>query len=360
MKTLTITFISLSLIFAECSNGRGDQSAVAESKPTEKPINLIRIDTPINGTTITVGEAINLEIKLVEATLQPDSVILYINNNKVDNLQEYSYSILTKGYSLGTIRINATAWKNGQRQTASTSVFLKSNIAPKKYTYKVIKTFNHDPKAYTQGLFYHNGFLYEGTGQNGSSSLRKVELETGKVIQSNNLEQDYFGEGITLFGDKIYQLTWTSGIGFVYDAETFKRLHSFNYTTQGWGLTTNGDELIMSDGSNVLYFMEPNEFSEVRKMEVFDNYGPQKMLNELEYIDGKIWANVFTTNRVVIIDPQSGAVVSEIDFTGILKNSDKTGNEDYFNGIAYDPATKRIFVTGKNWPKLYQVEIVSK
>ena len=360
MKTLTITFISLSLIFAGCSNGRGDQSAVAESKPTEKPINLIRIDTPINGTTITVGEAINLEIKLVEATLQPDSVILYINNNKVDNLQEYSYSILTKGYPLGTVRINATAWKNGQRQTASTSVFLKSNIAPKKYSYRVIKTFNHDPKAYTQGLFFHNGFLYEGTGQNGSSSLRKVELETGKVIQSNNLEQDYFGEGITLFGDKIYQLTWTSGIGFVYDAETFKRLHTFNYTTQGWGLTTNGNELVMSDGSNTLYFMEPNDFSEVKKVEVFDNYGPQKMLNELEYINGKIWANVYTTNRVVIIDPQSGAVVSEIDFTGILKNSDKTGNEDVLNGIAYDPTSKRIFVTGKNWPKLYQVEIDSK
>ena len=360
MKTLTITFISLSLIFAGCSNGRGDQSAVAESKPAEKPINLIRIDTPINGATITVGEAINLEIKLVEATLQPDSVILYINNNKVDNLQEYSYSILTKGYPLGTVRINATAWKNGQRQTASTSVFLKSNIAPKKYSYRVIKTFNHDPKAYTQGLFFHNGFLYEGTGQNGSSSLRKVELETGKVIQSNNLEQDYFGEGITLFGDKIYQLTWTSGIGFVYDAETFKRLHTFNYTTQGWGLTTNGNELVMSDGSNTLYFMEPNDFSEVKKVEVFDNYGPQKMLNELEYINGKIWANVYTTNRVVIIDPQSGAVVSEIDFTGILKNSDKTGNEDVLNGIAYDPTSKRIFVTGKNWPKLYQVEIDSK
>ncbi len=360
MKTLTITFISLSLIFAGCSNGRGDQSAVAESKPAEKPINLIRIDTPINGTTITVGEAIKLEIKLVEATLQPDSVILYINNNKVDNLQEYSYSILTKGYPLGTVRINATAWKNGQRQTASTSVFLKSNIAPKKYSYRVIKTFNHDPKAYTQGLFFHNGFLYEGTGQNGSSSLRKVELETGKVIQSNNLEQDYFGEGITLFGDKIYQLTWTSGIGFVYDAETFKRLHTFNYTTQGWGLTTNGNELVMSDGSNTLYFMEPNDFSEVKKVEVFDNYGPQKMLNELEYINGKIWANVYTTNRVVIIDPQSGAVVSEIDFTGILKNSDKTGNEDVLNGIAYDPTSKRIFVTGKNWPKLYQVEIDSK
>ncbi len=360
MKNLAIVFISLSLIFAGCSNGRGDQSAVAESKPAEKPINLIRIDTPVNGTTITVGESINLEIKLAEATLQPDSVILYINNNRVDNLKEYSYSILTKGYPLGTVRINATAWKNGQRQTASTSVFLKSNIAPKKYTYRVIKTFNHDPKAYTQGLFYHNGFLYEGTGQNGSSSLRKVELETGKVIQSNNLEQDYFGEGITLFGDKIYQLTWTSGIGFVYDAETFKRLHTFNYTTQGWGLTTYGNELVMSDGSNTLYFMEPNDFSEVKKVEVFDNYGPQKMLNELEYIDGKIWANVYTTNRVVIIDPQSGTVVSEIDFTGILKNSDKTGNEDVLNGIAYDPTTKRIFVTGKNWPKLYQVEIVSK
>jgi glutamine cyclotransferase len=360
MRTLTLVFLSISLIFIGCSNGRGDQTPAVENKPAEKPIQLVRIDAPVNGTTLTVGEVIKLDIKLLDSNVQPDSLILYINDSRVDQLQAYNYSIPTKGYSLGTLEIKTTAWKNGKHQSASVNVMLKTNIVPKKYTYRVIKTFNHDPQAYTQGLYVNNGYLYEGTGQNGSSSLRKVELETGKVLQSTNLNQEYFGEGIALFDGKIYQLTWTSGIGFVYDAETFNKLHSFNYATQGWGLTTNGKELIMSDGSNTLYFMEPNGFTEVKKIEVFDNYGPQKMLNELEYIDGKIWANVYTSNRVVIIDPQSGAVVSEIDFSGILKNSDKTGNEDVLNGIAYDSTNKRIYVTGKNWPKLFQIEIVSK
>lgn len=358
-KLNTLYALILLALFG-CTNGRNDQSPIANRNQPEKPIHLIRFDSPTNGTTLTVGEQVKLAIKLVDANIQPDSIILYINNERVDMLTEFTYQILTQSYSLGTLSIKATAWKSGQRQTTSVSVMLKSKIVPQKQTYRVIKTYNHDAQAYTQGLFIHKGFIYEGTGQQGESTLRKVELETGKVLQSNNLSQEYFGEGIALLDGKIYQLTWTSGIGFIYDSESFKQLGTFNYTTQGWGLTTNGLELIMSDGSNIIYFMNPNGFAEIRRIEVFDNYGPIRNLNELEYIDGKIWANVFTTNRVVVIDPKSGAVISDIDFSKILKDSDRTGNEDVLNGIAYDSASKRIFVTGKDWPKLYEVEIITK
>lgn len=358
MNCKLATFITLMIFtFISCSNGRKDQSPISEAKQPEKQIHLIRISKPINGTTITVGDQIKLTIELMNENIKPDSILLFINDEPSDKLLELSYNLLTQNYDLGPLNIKATAWKDGQRQTASVSIILKSKIAPKKLTYKVVKTYNHDPQAYTQGLFYHNGFLYEGTGQKGSSSLRKVELETGKVLQSYNLEQEYFGEGITLFDGKIYQLTWTSGIGFVYDAESFKRLSTFNYTTEGWGLTNNESELIMSDGSNILYFMEPNGFTEIRRIEVYDNYGPQKMLNELEYIDGKIYANVYMTNKVVVIDPKSGSVLSEIDFSNILKPSDKNGNDEAFNGIAYDSENKRFFVTGKNWSKLYEIKI---
>ncbi|MGE0076851.1 MAG: glutaminyl-peptide cyclotransferase [Bacteroidales bacterium] len=358
-KLQILTVLSLGLIVG-CSNGRGDQSSTSKNIPVEKPIHLIRFDSPTNGKIFEIEEIIQLTLKLMDANTQPDSIILSVNNKEIAKLQNLTYEVSTKDFGLGTLNIRATAWKNGQRQTASINVFLKSNIIPQKQVYKVIKTYSHDPNAYTQGLFVYNGFLYEGTGQNGASSLRKVELTTGKVLQSANLNQDYFGEGITLLNGKIYQLTWTSGIGFVYELESFKKLNSFNYTTQGWGLTTNGTDLIMSDGSNIIYFMEPDGFSEVRRIEVYDNNGPVRSLNELEYIDGKIWANVYTTDRVVVIDPKTGVVVSEVDFSNILKNSDRTGNEDVLNGIAYDITNKHLYVTGKYWPKLFQVEIVSK
>ncbi len=353
---LTLTAIALATIFG-CSNGRKKQMPSVEEKQVEKQIHLIKIESPINGTVISVGDQIRLNIKLLNEQIIPDSLVLYLDNERADKLNDLSYSILTQDYNLGTLDIKVTAWKNNQRQTSSVSIAIKSKNVPKKLSYKLIKTYNHDPKAYTQGLFYHKGFIYEGTGQQGASSLRKVELETGKVLQSANLGQEYFGEGIALLDGKIYQLTWTSGIGFVYDSESFKKLHSFSYSTQGWGLTTNGTELIMSDGSNTIHFMEPNGFAELRRIEVYDNNGPVRMLNELEYVNGKIFANVYLTNKVVVIDPKSGEVLSEIDFSNILKSSDKNGDEDAFNGIAYDSINNRFFVTGKNWSKLYEIRI---
>lgn len=228
----------------------------------------------------------------------------------------------------------------------------------KVYTYKVIHTFPHDPNAFTQGLVWENGFLYEGTGQPGHSSLRKVELETGKVLQEIKLPDKYFGEGITIFKNKIIQLTYLSNVGFVYNKDTFELLRQFSYPTEGWGITHNGKDLIMSDGTPTLYFWNPETFEKISSIDVYENDNLLWELNELEYIDGQIYANIWTTDRIAIINPQTGKVTATIDMTGLLNKQDLSHEVDVLNGIAYDPVNRRLFVTGKFWPKLYEIKLI--
>lgn len=226
-------------------------------------------------------------------------------------------------------------------------------------SYRVIRAYPHDPNAFTQGLVYQDGFLYEGTGRPGQSSLRRVELETGAVLQSVSLDFRHFGEGIAILGDRIYQLTWKTHTCFVHDKRSFAVLRTFSYDGEGWGLTTDGQYVIMSDGSSTLAVRDPETFVIVREINVQDHGTPVERLNELEFIDGEIWANVWQTDRIARIDPRTGEVTGWIDLTGLLSAADRLGRQvDVLNGIAYDPATKRIFVTGKLWPKLYQIEIL--
>jgi glutamine cyclotransferase len=232
-----------------------------------------------------------------------------------------------------------------------------SDIAPARYNYKVIHTYPHDRDAFTQGLFYDNGVLYESTGQEASSSLREVELTTGKVLRQLNLTSNLFGEGITLFKDRIYQVTWTSKIGFVYEKSTFKQINKIYYQTQGWGLTTIDDHIVMSDGTNVLYIFEPEMFTVVSRLEVYDNEKKVDQLNELEYINGEIWANIWMTDLIARIDPVSGKVLGYIDLKGILNDPDTDTSVKVLNGIAFDRENNRIFVTGKNWPKLFEIRV---
>lgn len=227
---------------------------------------------------------------------------------------------------------------------------------PARWTYKVVKEFYHDPNAFTQGLVYEDGFLYEGTGLNGKSELRKVELQTGKVLKRHKLPDEFFGEGITIFGDRIIVLTYQSKIGFVYNKETFQLLRDFSYSTEGWGLTNDGKYLIMSDGTPMLYFLDPETFKQKHKVMVLDQDSPVWGLNELEYINGQIYANVWPTERIVKIDPATGKVIGWIDMEGILKHHDKP--VDVLNGIAYDAANHRLFVTGKFYPKLYEIKLI--
>jgi glutamine cyclotransferase len=224
--------------------------------------------------------------------------------------------------------------------------------------YEVVAEYPHDPSAFTQGLVISNGELFEGTGLEGESTLRKVDLESGNVLQIRELDEEYFGEGIAILNDRIYQLTWQSGVALVYDADTFELLETFSYDGEGWGLTTDGQRLIMSDGTDTLVFRDPETFDVTGQVDVRDSGIPVANLNELEYVEGEIWANVWQTDRVARIDPASGQVVGWIDLSGLLSEEEREAYDvDVLNGIAYDSKSERIFVTGKLWPKLFEIEL---
>ena len=230
---------------------------------------------------------------------------------------------------------------------------------PLLFGYEVIATYPHDPEAFTQGLQYVDGVLYEGTGLNGRSTLRRVDLETGTVEQQIDLDDQYFGEGIYVLDDHIYQLTWQSNVAFLYDRESFELLDQFSYPTEGWGLTYDGQDLLMSDGSATIFRRDPETFEEVGRIEVTEGDVPVNRLNELEYVDGALWANIWLTDEVVIIEPNSGHVTGRVDFSGLLSNEAAAG-ADVLNGIAYDAENDRIFVTGKLWPTLFEVTLVPR
>ncbi len=226
------------------------------------------------------------------------------------------------------------------------------------YGYEVVHVYPHDVHAFTEGLFYLNGFLYESTGLEGESSIRKVRLETGKVVQRIDVEAQYFGEGIVNWQHHLISLTWKSQVGFVYDLTTLKREREFHYSGEGWALTHDGTHLIMSDGTAQLRYLDPVTLAETRRLTVTYEGAPVRNLNELEWVDGEIYANLWQTNLIVRIDPATGAVVGVINLTGLLSPADIVpGQTDVLNGIAYDAARRRLFVTGKNWPKLFEIRL---
>lgn len=228
------------------------------------------------------------------------------------------------------------------------------------YGYRVVNVFPHDPTAFTQGLVYRDGIFYEGTGLRGQSTLRQVDPATGQVLQGIRLPDQYFGEGIAILGDRLYQLTWQEKTGFVYDKDSFELLGTWTYAGEGWGLTTDGQRLIMSDGTHELRFLDPETLQELGRIGVVDAGGqPLARLNELEWVGGEVWANVWQTDQIARIDPTTGRLLGWIDLAGLLPEEDRAAQHvDVLNGIAYDPATGRLFVTGKWWPKLFEIELV--
>jgi glutamine cyclotransferase len=223
--------------------------------------------------------------------------------------------------------------------------------------YRVVHVYPHDPQAFTQGLVYLDGFLYEGTGLNGRSTIRKVRLENGEVVQIEKIDQQYFGEGIAVKGDTLYELTWQAEIGFLYDRATFKRKGTFSYQGEGWGLTHDGTRLIMSDGSAFLRFLDSTTQKELSRIQVKDGTTPVANLNELEYVKGEVLANVWQTHRIARISPKTGRVIGWIDLDGLL-NPREAQEADVLNGIAYDATSDRLFVTGKLWPKLFEIKVL--
>jgi glutamine cyclotransferase len=230
------------------------------------------------------------------------------------------------------------------------------------YGYKIINTYRHDSSAFTQGLVYDQGVLYEGTGRYGGSTLRRVDLETGSVLKQIRLEEKLFGEGVAVWKDHLIQLTWRSGLGLVYDKKNLTRISEFSYPTEGWGITSDGKSLIMSDGTNVLHFLDAETFKEQGQMKVMADGVPVQGLNELEYIKGEIYANIWPTDWIVIISPDTGEVKGSVNLQGILQQVDNQHdrNVDVLNGIAYDESSDRLFVTGKLWPRLFEIELVEK
>ena len=259
--------------------------------------------------------------------------------------------VLILGLSVVGLQCNAGA-NSGPANTAANTPAVVA-----KHGYQVVNAYPHDTGAFTQGLIFVDGKLYEGTGQEGRSSLREVELQSGRVLKKVDVPVPFFAEGITLLNGKIYQLTWQHQIGFIYNAQTLQKTGEFNYTGEGWGITNDGHSLIISDGSNRLKFLDPDSFRVTKTIAVTDGGTRVNQLNELEYVNGEIYANIWHDQRIVTIDPQNGLVTGWIDLSGLLQPGAVTDEEAVLNGIAYDQASGRLFVTGKLWPQLFEIKL---
>lgn len=321
---------------------------------------------PEQGQSFGLGDEVKVELDLPKGELITSATYL-LDGKTIETKNNAEPLILkTEGLAVGYKIITAITDNGTKKDTTTINIVLNSGRKPEQLGYKVANIFPHDTSSYTQGLEYHDGRLLESTGLAGQSTLRWVTLQTGKSIQQVSIDKQYFGEGATLVGDRIALLTWKGNMGFVYDAKTLEQIGSFPYQSsrEGWGLCYDGTHLIKSDGTNRLYFLNKDSFNEESVIEVYDNKGAVNSINELEYIDGKIYANIYMTDVIVVIDPKSGIVEKSIDLSGLLakgysrKSSDI--NIDVLNGIAWDKQGKRLFVTGKKWPKLFEITLVAK
>ncbi|MFI5451079.1 glutaminyl-peptide cyclotransferase [Pedobacter sp. UC225_61] len=322
--------------------------------------------SPEVGQNVSSGTEVEVKI-LFGKDKKVDSVVYLIDSTKVaSKVDTTSIRLKTEELKLGSHLLTAKIYGEGTSEELTANINVLAAKAPIEYTYKIIKTLPHDTSSYVEGLEYHDGFFYESAGDYGHSSLRKVEPSTGKVLQSTPVDKKYFAEGITVIGDKIIQLTYQEKMGFVYDKATLKKLSEFSYTTgkEGWGLAFDGQKVLNTDGTDTIFFLDKNDYRRIGSITVYDNKGSIENLNELEFIDGKIYANVYTTDTILIINPQNGAVEGRINLSGIFPANDyfKTDFErgnNVLNGIAWDAKGKRLFVTGKKWPKIFEIKLIA-
>ncbi len=362
MRNLVFLFLHILVltIVAGCSCDREKDKPVVI---TEAPKAKSSMTSPRENS-FRIGEEVPVAVAATDSMAIIDSVVFYINEHVKGsiNTPPFKYFIATKQHHVGKQLLKSIVFyqDGGDRDILRTTITLLSDIAPARYSYRLIRKYPHDPQAFTQGLVFDGEHLYEGTGQKGESTLRKVDLNTGKVLQNHYLPGNVFGEGITIFEDKIIQLTWKARVGFVYDKNSFEEISQFSYNSEGWGITTYNDQLLMSDGSATLNVLEPNSFKIVDRFEVYNQFGPIVDLNELENIDGIIYANVFQTEEIAMIDPETGKLIGIIDLSGLSNFNDRSDREDVLNGIAYHQANDHLLVTGKWWPNIYEVELIEE
>lgn len=287
-----------------------------------------------------------------------DSVTFFINNKRIgksDGTSKFSFALINQ--KLGYQNIKASIYYDGKPEIDSSRVELVSSIEPKLLTYTILNTYPHNVETFTEGLEFYNDTLYESAGQYGKSKLLKTDYKTGKIIKSLDLEAKYFGEGITILKDKIYQLTYKEGVGFIYNAKTWKLEKTFDFDkTEGWGMTNDGTNIYFNDSSEKIWTMNPETLKTTDNINVYSTSSKITQVNELEWVEGKLYSNIFTKDFIVIVDPKSGAVVEIVDMKGLRKLS-KVTDDDVLNGIAYNPKTKTLFVTGKNWDKIFEVRV---
>jgi len=301
----------------------------------------------------------NLNVGVTEENNNPiDSVRYYIDGKRLS----FDTDIDISDNKLGKHALSATVFYGDQQKKLTNTLYIYATNAPEIYTYEVINEYPHDKNAFTQGLEYYNGYLYESTGQLGESSLRKVEISTGKVVQKIDLDKEIFGEGMTIYNNKIFLLTWRNNKGFVFNLETFEKEREFNYnqSKEGWGLTHNAEKLIKSDGTERLWYLNPETGDEENFIEAYTIDRAVDKLNELEYIDGKIYANKWQKNSIVIINAITGAVEGIADLNGLQTKAGRSGDEFVLNGIAHDTVNDRLFVTGKDWEKVFEIKLMKK
>ena len=354
-----IATIIILLIYG-CNGNKNDN----KDKTTiniEKYDSKIEIYSPLSGSTHVCGDEIDIDLRTFEnINTKPDSIEIYANEEYANTLFSLpaQTKIKTSTYPVGIISFKFIIYKEGKKDYKTVSSVLLSDITPIKRSFKIINTYPHDEGAYTQGLVYEDGFFYEGTGDWGHSSLRKVNAKTGEIIKIYRLPDKIFGEGIAVLSDVIFQITYKAQKGYIYNKETFEITQDFYYNfKEGWGLTKNDEYIIMSDGTSNIYFLDTIHFTEASRVQVFNNLGPVAMLNELEYIDGKIFANLYGETQIVIINPANGKIEEYLECKDLVPNKYKNSQREVLNGIAYNPANKHLYLTGKDWPVLYEIEL---
>jgi len=292
-----------------------------------------------------------------------DSVSYFLNSERIIGSKDVSAkTIALKSQKLGSRLVIAKVYSNGQMFEVSKKITVLSAITPKLYSYKILEEYPHDKDAYTQGLEFHNGILYESTGQYEKSSLRKTDYTTGEVIKNIPVPDAYFGEGLTILNNKIFQLTWRSKTGFIYNLDTLEKTGSFVYgkSKEGWGLCNDGKKIYKSDGTEKIWNLNPETLGEESYIEIYTNTSKIKSVNELEWVEGKIYANIYLKDAVAIVNPNNGAVEGVIDFTSLKSHVGNHKEDEVLNGIAYKGEPNILYVTGKNWEKMFKVEIIEK